>query len=483
MKKMKKVFGIVLAFMLCASCLVISPAAATEYWEMNGTKYEKLQDAVNAAPQGTQTTIKLLADGYQWTQIQLKAKNIIIDCDNHTTSGLVQFVDFSAGKKSKVVVKNMTHESTRDAVGTSDVREGCGSVTFENCNFTNSSPADAGMFIVRTTLTLKNCAVTLAKSDSGVPMFRPDSGTSKLTIENCTLDHQGSGAVFANFGANASVEVSDTKITVNAGWAVNCAAAATISVGGAKTSITSQSEKNTLLLLTSGTLTVDGGTYSSKAPLVQTNSDTAKANIKAGIFATTALTVFQASVVDGVQISDGVVVSSSDRIYHAADKKQIGYPEHLKKDTSGIYPLYTYFGNPITGNTQLKAYQFSDAVSEGGTFSVRLIGVLNSLDYTNVGFDIVAESASFKDGNVTQCKEISMVYGQLTGIGADDETISYTAKELGGEYIFAVIINGLKVDSNPVTFTVITYAVRDGARFAQDPVTFTIVPTEYYPAA
>ena len=34
MKQMKKLFGIVLALLLCASCLVISPAAATDDWEM-----------------------------------------------------------------------------------------------------------------------------------------------------------------------------------------------------------------------------------------------------------------------------------------------------------------------------------------------------------------------------------------------------------------------------------------------------------------
>ena len=476
MKQMKKFFGIVLALLLCASCLVISPAAATDDWEMNGTTYATLQAAVDAAPQGTQTTIKLLADGYQWTKTQLKGKNIIIDCDNHTTSGNVELRD-----KGTVVVKNMTHVSEGDGKLTSQVGE-C-NVTFENCNFTNSSPSNFGMFVVRTALTLKKCVVTLAKSDSGVAMFRPDQATAKLTIENCILDHQGSGAVFANFGDKASVHVSDTKITVNTGWAVNCTVAAEISIDGAETSITSQSDKNPLFYCKDGNLTIDGGTYSSKAPLVQTNSDTAKANIKAGIFATTALTVFQASVVDGVQISDGVVVSSSDRIYHAAGKKQIGYPEHLKKDTSGIYPLYTYLGNPITGNTQLKAFQLSNTVSEDGTFSIRLVGAVDSLDYTNLGFDIVAKSVSFKDGEVTQSKEIDTVYGQLTGIGADDETISYTAKELGGEYIFALIINGLKVDSNPITFTVITYAIKDGDKIAQTPVTFTVVPTEYYPAA
>ena len=87
MKKMKKIFGIVLAIMFCASCLVISPAADTECWEMNGTKYETLQAAIDAAPDDTQTTVKLLADGYQWTKTELKGKNIIIDCAGHKAGG------------------------------------------------------------------------------------------------------------------------------------------------------------------------------------------------------------------------------------------------------------------------------------------------------------------------------------------------------------------------------------------------------------
>lgn len=473
MKQMKKLFGIVLALLLCASCLVISPAAATDDWEMNGTTYATLQAAVDATPQDTQTTIKLLADGYQWTKIQLKGKNIIIDCDNHTTSGNVELRDTTVSVKGTVVVKNMTNVS--EGV-TSQVGE-C-NVTFENCSFTNSSPADVGMFVVRTALTLKKCVVTLAKSDSGVPMFRPDQATAKLTIEDCILDHQGSGAVFANFGANASVHVSDTKITVNTGWAVNCKVAAEISISGDKTSITSQSDKNPLFLCSVGNLTIDGGTYSGKT-LIANAGGSAKGVVKAGTFTTTGPTVFQSSNAGGIQISDGVVVSSTDSIYYCKNdsKASFSYPDHAAKSN------YTYFGNPITGSTQFKAFQLSKTVSADGTFSIRLVGAVDSLDYTNLGFDIVAKSLSFKDGEVTQNQEIDTVYGQLTGIGADDETISYTAQEIGGEYIFALIINGLKVDSNPITFTVITYAIKGGERVAQDPVTFTIVPTECYPAA
>lgn len=490
MKKMTKVLCSMLAILLCAACLVLSPAAATDYWEMGGNTYATLQAAVDAAPVGSEenpTTVTLLETGYAWESvIQLKGRHIVVDGNNLDTEGTIQIRDTvtpTGLSKGTCVVKNMNFGAT--SLTSAQIGE-AKMITFENCTFTNGYKIESTCgFVVDTSMTMNNCTLNFTNTSSTASAFWLRGGKdttvcqSTVTLKNCTVNYAGKSAMFSTIKAGTVFNIIDSTLNCsNATSTLNmlyCSGNATINIGGSKTQVTCKKAATTALLMKSGTLTVDGGIYTSAGPVLQTQS--AKAIVKAGTFSTTATgsakTIFQADAVSEVQLSDGIVVNGGDRIYHAAGTAQITYPSHAVKP-------YTYLGNPITGSTQLKAYQLSKTVAEDGSFSIRLVGAVDSLAYSNIGFEITAVSDAFATGTATDACTIREVYDELTGITADDQKVSYTAKEIGGTYIFAVSINGLKVTSDPITFTVITYAVKDGEKIAQDPVTFTITPSEYY---
>lgn len=486
MKKMTKALCSMLAILLCATCLVLSPAAETAYWEMGGNTYATLQAAVDAAPVGSEeeaTVIYQLADKYEWEALQLKGKHIVVDGQGFATLKTVQIRDTQTPtglSKGTCVVRNMNPYATNymsAQIGEAKM------ITFENCTFTNVQAITANCgFVVDSSMTMNNCTLNFTNTSSTNSAFwlRGSTVSESITValNNCTVNYAGKSAMFSTIKAGTVFNIIDSTLNCsNATSTLNmlyCSGDATINIGGSKTQVTSKKAATTALLMKSGTLTVDGGVYTSAGPVLQTQS--AKAIVKAGTFTTTATgvaTIFQADNVSDVQLSDGIVVNGGDRIYHVAGVAQITYPSHAVKP-------YTYLGNPITGSTQLKAYQLSQNVAEDGSFSIRLIGAVDSLEYSNIGFEITAVSEAFATGTATDACKIREVYDELTGINADDQEISYTAKEIGGAYIFAVSINGLKVTSDPITFTVITYAVKDGEKIAQEPVTFTITPSEYY---
>lgn len=87
-------------------------------------------------------------------------------------------------------------------------------------------------------------------------------------------------------------------------------------------------------------------------------------------------------------------------------------------------------------------------------FDVRFIGVIDSLTYDEVGFEIVVKA----DGvNQTIRKACTAVYDSVTGLGE-----TKTAAELGGAYIFALGIRNLPVWSGDTEFEVTPYYIVDG---------------------
>ena len=108
----------------------------------------------------------------------------------------------------------------------------------------------------------------------------------------------------------------------------------------------------------------------------------------------------------------------------------------------------------------------STAVSETGTYGVRLIGSIDSLDYSRVGFRVTAE-----DGEKVWDIPSSTVYDTLLG-STEDGIVSYSAAALRGEgcYLFALTVRNIPArtdagEDRTVTFTVTPYTVSfDGVR-------------------
>ena len=86
-------------------------------------------------------------------------------------------------------------------------------------------------------------------------------------------------------------------------------------------------------------------------------------------------------------------------------------------------------------------------------YSVRFVGVVDSLDYESVGFKISCGDKNFD----TECNR---AYKSIVG-GEND----YTAAQLGGEYIFAAAIKDIPASAGELTFTVKPYVVVDGTPY------------------
>ncbi len=107
-----------------------------------------------------------------------------------------------------------------------------------------------------------------------------------------------------------------------------------------------------------------------------------------------------------------------------------------------------------TTNTKFVGYQISEA--EGARFSLRLIGVVDSLDYDSVGFKISLTCNDKEIGTKNHTQNITGVYNTLTAV-TPGGTVSYTSKQLGGNYIFALNINNIPTGCGDIDFLVRTF--------------------------
>ena len=90
--------------------------------------------------------------------------------------------------------------------------------------------------------------------------------------------------------------------------------------------------------------------------------------------------------------------------------------------------------------------------------SVRFVGTVKDLNYSEVGFKITA-----MDGAKSWTKSTNIVYSKLIG-NTDTGIVEYTKKNLSGEYIYALTIKGVPTDEGTVTFNVKTYGIVDGVK-------------------
>ena len=102
-----------------------------------------------------------------------------------------------------------------------------------------------------------------------------------------------------------------------------------------------------------------------------------------------------------------------------------------------------------------------EGVQEGtvdDVFSVRFVGTVDSLNYSEVGFEITATMDGAKANSWT--KSTNTVYSKLIG-NTDTGIVEYTKENLSGEYIYALTIQGVPTEGT-VTFNVTTYGIVDG---------------------
>lgn len=345
MKKNQRVLCMMIALLLCLSCMAVVPFAEEgepadgKYWrvgeEGSGNTYATLQEALNADSTGNGATIYLLADGYSWSRTELLGKNVVIDCQEHTIGGVVEIRDTkkSGSNAGSALVKNMKHVADASDGRTAQLGE-AKMITFENCSFTNALKPQYGMFIVAANLTMNNCTVIAETADGAYPMIRPLNAAPTINIHGCTMEHCGSGAVFANFTAKTKLNITDSKLTCNKqGWVINCAANADITIGGTSEVVSNAGASRPAILLTSGTITVDGGTYTaSQSAVLQVRGATGI--VKGGTFIqkSSSQPVMRTDRRANLELVPGIVLSGGNLICQVEDTTEtsIRYPEGVE---------------------------------------------------------------------------------------------------------------------------------------------------------
>lgn len=107
-----------------------------------------------------------------------------------------------------------------------------------------------------------------------------------------------------------------------------------------------------------------------------------------------------------------------------------------------------------------------------GKGAVRFVGIVDSLEYEEVGFEITAVEQNFDF--TTSCR---YVYNSLLGI-IDGEAKTYTAEELGGKYIYAVAIQDIPQDGT-VTFKIRAFVKQGGTTYYGKEYTETYTNGKY----
>ena len=99
-----------------------------------------------------------------------------------------------------------------------------------------------------------------------------------------------------------------------------------------------------------------------------------------------------------------------------------------------------------------------EGIQEGavdGVFSVRFVGTVDSLNYSEVGFKVTE-----LEYDRSWTKGTNVVYSKLIG-NTDTGVVEYTEENLNGQYIYALTIQGVPTEGT-VTFNVTTYGIVDG---------------------
>ena len=116
--------------------------------------------------------------------------------------------------------------------------------------------------------------------------------------------------------------------------------------------------------------------------------------------------------------------------------------------------------------------QYAGEENPDGSIDLRWIAVVDDLRYANVGFRLQANRTA--NGETESSAEVVKTTTQVyTSIVADGETV--TAGQLGGKYILAITVEGVDYRSYDHTFTVSALVtMQDGTVLTTAPGTFTV---------
>ena len=95
-------------------------------------------------------------------------------------------------------------------------------------------------------------------------------------------------------------------------------------------------------------------------------------------------------------------------------------------------------------------YQVKDDTEAEGVYSLRFLATLNSLDFSEVGFEITASYGTSEKQFVKNCRYV------YQAVNATGECV--TAESRGGNYLIALAITGIPDDIGEVTYTIRPYA-------------------------
>ncbi len=123
-----------------------------------------------------------------------------------------------------------------------------------------------------------------------------------------------------------------------------------------------------------------------------------------------------------------------------------------------------------TAKPDFRLYGYQESAIADEKLSIRFVGVLDSLDFEGVGFEISADYGEAEPKLFDHTG--TTVYTTLNAY-ADGAMVTYTADDLDGSYIYALIIQN--VPAVDIAFTVKPFVVRDGAKvyMEQQVVNFT----------
>ena len=111
--------------------------------------------------------------------------------------------------------------------------------------------------------------------------------------------------------------------------------------------------------------------------------------------------------------------------------------------------------NDATESPAYRGCQTS-AVS-GGKFSTRFVATVDSLEYKEVGFEITVTDYNGQSGEL-KVYDTNTVFSSIVGSDTVGGTVTYTAQDLGGTYIYALSVNNIYTNY-PVTFRVTPYHI------------------------
>lgn len=167
------------------------------------------------------------------------------------------------------------------------------------------------------------------------------------------------------------------------------------------------------------------------------------------------------------ETSDIVSYSADADFYKTAANLRLG---HNNKDGSELFDIDDFrIYNKALSITELQSlskqvlcHGFQISRLENDTYSVRFVGSIDSLRYSEVGFVITAKS-EFETQTRTWDVAASRVYKTLLGY-TDNGIVSYSAQSLRDEpnaYLYALSIHNIPISAGKILFTVQTYYVSE----------------------